>query len=169
MTTDAHDGPSDRPPVVLPVRTLRIKARHVAYVEVSADQDVREALERLRSWTLTRGFETGSKMSFTKPFAGSQSTEVRCPVKEIAGVHPDVGIGLRHLPSIYVAMVEIRDAAAEPATVAQALSEWADKNGYNTADAAEVFLTAEDQRNYELAVPIVRRRRTNSIEVRRRG
>ena len=33
-------------------------------------------LERLRSWTLT---QTGAKMSFTKTFAGSQSTEVRCP------------------------------------------------------------------------------------------
>ena len=72
-------------------------------------------------------------------------------MQQSADVHPDVGIGLRHLPSAYVAMVEVRDAAAETAEVVRALAEWADKNGYDASDVAEVFTTAGYP--YEVAVP----------------
>ena len=147
------------------VQRTRLKSRYIATLTVSHEEEIREAQDRIRSWAATRGFPAGPALSWVLPSDEEGSIEVRVQVSTNADVHPDIGIGLKTAPARYVAMVSVRDATVAPVQVAERLFDWVSRSGYEQVGPAEVFAAYDDSRNFDLSIPIKRRRQTDFIVV----
>jgi hypothetical protein len=151
--------------MLLDVKTKRLRARRVATVPLADFIDPTQAMDRLRSWALTRGISIEDLLSWT--LSEREPGEARCPIPRDIEIHPDVGLVARQLSSNYVAYVSVQPAShaelPDPESVRDKLRAWAKYSGYEVLGDAEVFPLPNG--DYELRLPITRRALRTQIEV----
>jgi hypothetical protein len=151
--------------VQLQVSLQRMKGRRVGTRALDEGETVREALDRLRAWALTRGVAIESDLSWSPRGPGDEDIVVSCELPEGVEVHPDDGILVEHLPSRYEAAVEVPSSDVEPRDVGRQLETWALDSAYAVTGPFEVFVHRLGETGYRLSLPVQRKPKRDHIEV----
>ncbi|MDZ7726798.1 MAG: hypothetical protein U5Q44_00630 [Dehalococcoidia bacterium] len=149
-----------------PVDTERTKSRTVVEELMEAGEEPSAALQRLRSWALTRGMELTGTSSWTLPGEGAPF-HIRHDITDRAEVEilPEEPARVRTLPSVFVLRASGHGRPGSPAAIAEKLAEWAAKYGYEVVDGEAEVILHSGEGDFEVLLPVRRPEREDFITV----